>query len=414
MQYELCAITEPGRRLVALAEQHAADFETRAGRHDREGSYPFENIEALRQSGFFNAAIPEGCGGLGVDSAHDLLVASSRLARGDASTTIGVNMHLANTMNIARVWRVAINTGNTARASALAAMMERVAQSGAVISSAISERDQDLTRPSTRAERNGSGWIINGTKVFGTMAPAASMLSVGVTYVGDDGQERLGFAQVPAGSPGVAINDDWDALGMRASGSGSISLVDVHVPPTALRDGPPAGQWSVEFLDRYLASGPLHAAASLGIAEAAVQYALRSVTAGRARSHGRLPADRPTNQFLAAENAIDLAAMRAVFGRAGTLIDAYFDRFSATKAPLEEAHAIFKEAQAAKTFVHGAAIRVVDRAMTMSGGAGYMCSNRLSQLYRDVRAGPFMHPFGYNLAFEYIGQVSLGIEPSIN
>ncbi|MGE3601593.1 MAG: acyl-CoA dehydrogenase family protein, partial [Dehalococcoidia bacterium] len=79
-----------------------------------------------------------------------------------------------------------------------------------------------------------------------------------------------------------------------------------------------------------------------------------------------------------------------------------------------EAHRIFKEAQAAKTFVHQAAIRVVDRAMTMTGGAGYMNANRLSRLYRDVRAGPFMHPLGFNLAFEYIGQVSLGLEPSLN
>jgi alkylation response protein AidB-like acyl-CoA dehydrogenase len=414
MQYELEAITESGRRLVALAEELAADFETRADQHDRDGSYPFENIEALKRSGFFTAAIPEACGGLGVESAHDVLVASSRLARGDASVTIGVNMHLANTVNIARSWRVALDSGNTARAAKLAAMMAQLVRSGAVIASAISERDQDLTRPATRAERNGSGWIVNGTKVFGTMAPAASMLSVGLTYTGEDGRERYGFVQVPVGTSGVTINDDWDALGMRASGSGSISLVDVHVPLSALREGPPAGEWSVEFLDRYLISGPLHAAASLGIAEAAVQQALRSVTGRRGRSHGRLPAERPTNQFLAAENAIDLAAMRAVFSRAGTLIDDHFERHSTQKASLAEAHAIYKEAQAAKTFVHQAAIRVVDRAMTMSGGAGYMRANRLSRLYRDVRAGPFMHPFGFNVVFEYIGQVSLGIEPSIN
>ena len=45
--------------------------------------------------GYFAAPIPEVFGGLGVDSAHDLLVASSRLARGDASVAIGVNMHLS-------------------------------------------------------------------------------------------------------------------------------------------------------------------------------------------------------------------------------------------------------------------------------------------------------------------------------
>ncbi|MGE3599007.1 MAG: acyl-CoA dehydrogenase family protein, partial [Dehalococcoidia bacterium] len=375
MDYELTAVTEPGRRLIALAEELAADFATRADHHDREGSYPFENIEVLKQRGYFGAAIPEACGGLGVESMHDLLVASSRLARGDTSITIGVNMHLANTINVARSWRMAICAGNTGRAARIAAVMEQVA-AGAVIAAAVSEREQELTRPKTRAERNGAGWIVNGSKVFGTMAPAASLLSVGVTYTGDDGSERYGFAQVPANTPGVTINDDWDALGMRSSGSGSITLNDVHIPPGALREGPPVGAWSVDYLDRFLPSGPLHAAASLGIAEAATGTVVTSFTTRQTRANGRVPAERPANQFLAAENAIDLAAMRAVFGRSGTLIDQYFAEHCARKAELDEAHRIFKEAQAAKTFVHQAAIRVVDRAMTMTGGAGYMNANR--------------------------------------
>src|SRR5688572_8405830 len=94
MPIELNAHTEPGGRLVAVAERLAEELAARASDHDRDGTYPFEAIEALKRAGYFAAPVPVELGGLGVSSAHDLVVASSRLARGDASVAIGVNMHL--------------------------------------------------------------------------------------------------------------------------------------------------------------------------------------------------------------------------------------------------------------------------------------------------------------------------------
>src|SRR5713226_8881299 len=86
--FQVLPLTERGRLLVGLAEEHADDFRARADQHDRENSFPAENIAALQKSGVMTACIPEQFGGLEVGSSHDFALAISRLARGDGATAI--------------------------------------------------------------------------------------------------------------------------------------------------------------------------------------------------------------------------------------------------------------------------------------------------------------------------------------
>ena len=405
MPIELTAHTDAGARLVAIAEELSEKLAERAGEHDRDGSYPFEAIDALKTAGYFAAPVPVELGGLGVSSAHDLVVASSRLARGDASVAIGVNMHLVAVLNMERRRQVAVAAGTERRARGFATSLEQIARDGVVLAAAISERGQDLTRPGTRATRTESGWRIDGRKMFCTMSPAATVLYVAVTYADAEGLERYAYAMVPTDASGVVVHDDWDALGMRASGSNSISLEGVELPESGVRGGFRAGD-PLPYMERNLVAGLFHAAASLGIAESADAIA-RSGIAGRINGDAR-----PRIQV--ADSAVDLAASRGVLSRAAGLIDDHRAANPVSDGSAEQLAALFAEAQAAKVFVGEAAARIVDRALGLSGGAGYVNGSPLARAYRDVKAGSFMHPLGANRAYDYLGRVALGEEAPLH
>ena len=109
-----------------------------------------------------------------------------------------------------------------------------------------------------------------------------------------------------------------------------------------------------------------------------------------------------------ADNAVDLAASRGVLSRAAALIDEHRSANPASDGSADELRALFAESQAAKAFVNEAAGRIVDRALGLSGGAGYVNGSPLARAYRDVRAATFMHPLGANRAHDYLSRVALG------
>jgi L-evernosamine nitrososynthase len=389
MPIELTAHTAPGAHLVSIAEELSELLAAHAAEHDRDGTYPFEGIDALKAAGYFAAPIPVELGGLGVSSAHDLVVASSRLARGNASIAIGVNMHLVAVLNMVRRHDVAAASGAERRANAFAGSLEQIVRDGVVLAGTV-------------ATRTESGWRIDGRKFFCTMSPAATDLYVAVTYADQAGVERYAYAMVPIDAPGVVVHDDWDALGMRASGSNSVSLESVELPEAGVRGGFVAGE-ALPYMERNLHSGLFHAAASLGIAESADAIARRGIA-------GRINGDaRPRMQI--AENTVDLAVSRGVLSRAADLIDGHRVANPASDGTADELTALFAEAQAAKAFINEAATRVVDRALALSGGAGYINGSPLARAYRDVKAGSFMHPLGANRAYDYLAHVALG-EPA--
>ena len=118
-------------------------------------------------------------------------------------------------------------------------------------------------------------------------------------------------------------------------------------------------------MERNLTAGLFHA---VGLARHRRVGRRASPGAGVA---GRINGDaRPRMQV--ADNAVDLAAARGVLHRAALLIDEHHAANPASDGTAAELEALFAEAQAAKAFVNEAATRIVDRALALSGGAGYL------------------------------------------
>jgi alkylation response protein AidB-like acyl-CoA dehydrogenase len=415
MDFELKPHTEAGMAFVTLAEQHAEEFAARAEQCDRTNTFPQEHITALQQSGYLAATVPRELGGLGVESAYDYALGTSRLARGDASTAIAANMHLGGGFFLRRMWRAAQARDDAPGMAPLERALRAIANRQLVLTGANSEPGSDPVHPQTEARRVPEGWAINGLKLFGTGSPAATLIVSPVKVVETDGQPASwGVAQVPVGTPGMQIRNDWDALGMRASGSHSIVFTNCVVPPPLVTPLAPYGGWHESYIAVMMPSNFGLVAGFLGIAEAAHALICQTVKMTKKAPGKRTLAERPAIQRTIAENEIDLAACRAMIERTGSAMDHLFASHHIMTTPREALYAMFKDFQCTKWLVNRKAVEVVDRAMTASGGAGYMSKNPLSRLYRDVRAGSFMQPLSPNEAFEYIGKVALGLDPALD
>jgi alkylation response protein AidB-like acyl-CoA dehydrogenase len=319
-------------------------------------------------------------------------------------------MHVVAGLSLTSMWQVSKATGDD-----LGGMMEMFLgqlPTELVVCAALSEPGTSWGFPLTEAAPTDGGWLINGRKIFATNSPFASVIMTAVRVKVPGMDDQLGFLFAFRDTPGMEILDNWDALGMRASGSNDIVFKDCFLPEAMVMPMSPWGQLN-DLLVRISASGaPGLVAVFLGIAEAAHEHAVSMVKTRRKAPSGRVIAERVPVQITVAESEIDLAASRAMLARTCDMIDQLWE--PGTVVDLAEAHRVHKDIQCTKTFVQRRAVEIVDRALTLSGGSGFMSASPLSRYYRDVRAGPFMQPFSPNEAFEYIGKVSLGFEPTLD
>jgi len=387
-------ITPEGRDLIGLIETHLPAVAAAARDNDRDGTFPRDIFEELRKSGVLGATVPCVLGGLGVDRLHDVSLALLRVAEADASTALALHMQLSRALTLTYEWR----TG-PALARTLAERLLRGMGSGeAIVSTGVKDIPRDR-RPTTLTQTADGGWLLSGGKTLVSMAPIATDFAVYAQTRVAGQRPQSGMAVLSRDCPGLRVLDNWDGLGMRASGSVDIVFDDCVIPPEDVVLRGPAGEQDLAMLAGQTVSSITMLGIYTGIAQSARDIAVSTLI--RRGAEGAAAA-----RTLVAEMDARLFTMRSTVAAALARADRL--SYDDTGDPRERGPAMMTPFQCAKLIVNQMAPAVVFDAQSLIGGASFSASHPLARLYRDVRAGGFMQPYTYIDAVDYLSAQALG------
>jgi alkylation response protein AidB-like acyl-CoA dehydrogenase len=357
---------------TARAHELAGGFASRAEQHDREGSFPFENFAELREAGFYGLTVPARFGGYEAPL-HVYLGVLEALAHGDGSTALAFMMHLKT-------------FGQEREAPAYPAeWLERMAlgavTEGQLVNTVATE--EGLGSPAggglpdtTASLLSGGGWLLNGRKTFTTLAPALHYFIVLARLPSTAGEpQRLANFMVLRSDPGLRIEDTWDSLGMRATGSHDAVFEAVHLPANRLLNERVLGS-----ADARGGAGMAWFALGLCAVTIGVGCAARDYAVAFARE--RTPnSNRTIKDYPGVRTRI--ARMDLLIQRSRSLMD---DACRAWESGEAIRMSPLNRVAAAKIDTLNNCIEAVDLAMRVVGGVSLQKSRPIERYYRDVRA----------------------------
>ncbi|MGG3192879.1 MULTISPECIES: acyl-CoA dehydrogenase family protein [Priestia] len=345
-------------KLLPLVEK----FKKRAFKIDEEGTFPFENIQELKEAGYTRLSLESKYGGDEL-RLYDFLLFQELIAQGDASTALSIGWHMGITMDLRekQPWN-----------QQMLDFIFKEIEKGALINTAATEpKTGSPTRggkPETTAVKTKKGWQINGRKTFTTMSPVLNYFLVKASI---EGEEEIGLFLIPREISGLSIEETWDMIAMRGTGSHDLVLENVDIEHDFL----------VERLGGFKKNEPsgwlLHIPACyMGTAIAARDYAVAFAKEYSPNSIEGTISELPNVQRLVGEMELELMQARHFMYNVASKWDETSDR-----------SALAGELAAVKHVVTNSACTVVDKAMRIVGARSLQRSNPLQRYYRDVRAG---------------------------
>jgi SfnB family sulfur acquisition oxidoreductase len=382
---------------VSVAAELAADFAVGAAGRDKLRELPFREISRLSASGLLAISVPAAHGGADLPPStvaeviRILAAADPNIAQIPHSHFVYVNL-----------LRLAGSDEQLRRYS------ERLLR-GARIANAQSERTgATAAEVATTVQPTGGRFRIDGAKYYCTGSLFADFLAVLTRLDDPDGESGLAEGQyvayLPADTPGVRVVDDWQAMGQRTTGSGTVIFDGVLVDRSALVPRAPA----VSEPTGYGAFAQLlHAAIDVGIARGALEAAAAFVReksrpwfeAGVAQA-----ADDPLLIQRFGELAVVVQAAEATLASAGTKVD---EVAAASGAAASLAVA------GAKIVADKAANEVASALFEVSGSRSAATDLNLDHFWRNARTHTLHDPIRWK--YQHIGRALLhGTPPPLH
>ena len=355
-QFEL---TDDQLAIQEMAQRFTADAITPfAAEWDEKHTFPRDTIRAAAELGFGSIYVSEESGGIGLGRLEAALIMEA-MAYGCPSTSAFISIH-----NMA-AWMIDRFGSPVVKDKYLPSLigMEKFASYCLTEPSSGS----DAAALKTKAVKDGDDWLITGTKQF-ISGGGENEIYLTMVRTGEDGPKGISCVVIEKGMPGVSFGAQEKKLGWHSQPTAALNLDNVRVPAENLVGGEGEG-FRIAMMG--LDGGRLNiGACSLGGAQRCLDEAVKYTK--ERQQFGKSIADFQNTQFTLADMATDLEAARALLYRAAVKVT-------------ENAPDKTRFAAMAKRFATDAGSAVVDKALQLHGGYGYLQDYPIERFWRDLR-----------------------------
>ena len=358
-------------------------FAERAAERSETDDFVADNFADLQERKIFSAMVPHELGGGGV-SHSEMCTIVRMIAHYCPSTALTLSMHQH---------LIAANRFNYHRGNPGQVLLEKVVAGELVL---VSTGAGDWLDSSGDMKKVDGGYILNAKKGFASGLLAGNIF---VTYAAyedpEEGWQVLHFP-VAKTAEGVSVENSWQAMGMRNTGSHTAVFKDVFVPDETVGLKRPRGEYHPVWNVILTVALPLIMSAYVGIAEAAADI-VKAGANNRPKNHkldGHLP-------YLLGEMENSLATAQVMHQ---AMVDIAND-FEFTPSTQMANDVLIR-----KTVVGNAVIETTTKAVELSGGYGYLRRSPLERLFRDSFASQF-HPLHEKKQHVFSGRLAMGLDP---
>ncbi|HEV8473424.1 MAG TPA: acyl-CoA dehydrogenase family protein [Methylomirabilota bacterium] len=357
MDFEL---TPEQAQVRDVARQFAeAELHDKIAPYDERHEFPRAIVAKLAPLGFLGVLVPEEYGGAGLDYVSYALIVEE-LNRGDAS--VGITMWAHNSLCTNHI-------SLFGSPEQKAAWLPRLASGEALGAWGLTEpgAGSDAAALSTRAERRGDGWVLNGSKAFITNASVGTIAVVMARTDPAKGAKGISAFVLEKGMPGFSAGRPYRKLGLHASDTAELIFEDARVPAANVLGE--AGQGFVQAMQTLEGGRIAMAAMAVGIAQAAVDESVKYMK--QRTAFGKTLAEFNGLQGMIAELATEVEVARLLLLRAAWLKD--------------QGRPAMHAAAMAKVFASEIAMKAATKAVQIHGGAGYITEFPVERIFRDAK-----------------------------